>query len=125
MNERQVLQTLRAEMHAELTGRILPYWTVTAADPRNGGFIGLITEEGVADTAAPKGGILNARILWAFSAAHRVLGGDTCREAAERTSSGPDSWIGPTAGSTGPSTRPVRRTTRGSTSMPRRSASTR
>jgi cellobiose epimerase len=84
MNERQVLQTLRAEMHAELTGRILPYWTVTAADPRNGGFIGLITEEGVADIAAPKGGILNARILWAFSAAHRVLGGDTCREAAER-----------------------------------------
>ena len=43
-------------------------------DPENGGFYGRITglEELVSD--APKGAILNARILWTFSSAYRLMG---------------------------------------------------
>jgi mannobiose 2-epimerase len=36
---------------------------------------------------AAKGSVLNARILWTFSAAHRVLGDDRFRELAERAHS--------------------------------------
>lgn len=81
------LATLRAELQEELTQRILPYWMQRARDDRNGGFLGLVTAENLPRYDAPKGSILNARILWTFSAAYRVFGDDLyhaqARDAAE------------------------------------------
>ena len=38
-------------------------------DEMNGGFVGKINNENNTDASAPKGSVLNARILWTFSAA--------------------------------------------------------
>ena len=60
------------EMLQELEGNILPFWRNRMTDEVNGGFLGRIDGNGVAHPEAEKGAILNARILWAFSAAYRV-----------------------------------------------------
>ena len=51
--------------------RILAYWSTYAPDEQFGGFYGQITEENEVIVQAPKGAVLNARILWTFSAAYR------------------------------------------------------
>src|SRR5262249_8707177 len=79
-----LLATLRAELQHELTVRILPFWIRDAADHTNGGFAGFIDGQGVIDQSAPKGSILNARILWAFSTAYRELHAPEYAAAAER-----------------------------------------
>ncbi|MEP6732034.1 MAG: AGE family epimerase/isomerase [bacterium] len=81
------LTSLRAEMQDELVTRILPYWMHEALDERNGGFAGLILDDGSVLADAPKGSILNARILWTFSAAFRALGGTELRATADRAAS--------------------------------------
>lgn len=58
-----------AELEAELR-EILGYWITNTIDPR-GGFFGRIDQNNIADLDAPKGAVLNARILWTFSAAFR------------------------------------------------------
>jgi mannobiose 2-epimerase len=68
------MAALRAELKRELVDRILPYWMHQAVDERSGGFAGLIHENGESERDAPKGCILNARILWTFSAAYAALG---------------------------------------------------
>lgn len=55
-----------------LTDNILPYWMEKMSD-RRGGFYGRRDGHDNLDEDAPKGAILNARILWSFSAAYRVL----------------------------------------------------
>lgn len=71
------------ELHANLTQNILPYWLDNMTDPR-GGFYGRRDGSDLLDTDAPKGCILNARILWTFSAAYRELGDKRYLEAATR-----------------------------------------
>ena len=78
------LDGLRADLERELTHGILPYWMTRATDDARGGFVGLIDAEEVAHADAPRGAILNARILWTFAAAHRVLGGAAYLATAER-----------------------------------------
>ena len=68
------LRGLRQAAAENLTENILPFWMTRFTDEVNGGFLGRISGEGEPDPEAPKGAILNARILWAFSAAYRVLG---------------------------------------------------
>ena len=51
---------------------ILPYWMERMTDPC-GGFYGRIDGHGTLHPDAPKGAILNARILWTFAAAYRLL----------------------------------------------------
>lgn len=51
---------------------ILDYWMANTHDALNGGFIGRIDEDNVQHSNAPKGAVLNARILWAFSAAYKI-----------------------------------------------------
>jgi len=51
--------------------RILAYWSTHAPDAQHGGFHGQITEDNEVIAQAPKGAVLNARILWTFSAAYR------------------------------------------------------
>ena len=60
------------EVREELEGNILPFW-LALKDPR-GGFYGEVTPAGKVIYDAPRGVILNARIIWAFSAAYAALG---------------------------------------------------
>ena len=55
-----------------LTHNILRFWEEHMFDPQ-GGFFGRMTGEGQLDTNAERGAVLNARIVWAFSAAYRLL----------------------------------------------------
>lgn len=67
----QKTQTLKDEVTACLNDNILSFW-LKMQDEENGGFYGQMTGEGALVKNANKGGILNARILWAFSAAYRA-----------------------------------------------------
>lgn len=49
---------------------ILEYWAKNMLDERNGGFIGEINHLDSKNILADKGSVLNARILWTFSAAY-------------------------------------------------------
>ena len=67
------LSSLKHEMQDVLEQNILRFWIRRMPDEENGGFLGRIDGQGVAHPEAEKGAILNARILWAFSASYRVL----------------------------------------------------
>lgn len=64
---------LRSEMEEELVNNILPFWINKMKDEVNGGFYGRITGTGIPMPEAEKGAVLNARILWTFSSAYRLL----------------------------------------------------
>lgn len=85
MDEPAELLRLRAELETELVTNILPYWTSRTIDDERGGFVGAIAADDQLVPDAPKGSILNARILWTFSAAYRQLGSDEYRATAERS----------------------------------------
>lgn len=78
------LDLFSSELSRELTGNILPFWIRRMQDPA-GGWYGCMDGEGRLDPDAPKGAILNARLLWTFSAAYRILGAPEYRLAAERS----------------------------------------
>ena len=63
------LQQYQKELKAELSD-ILEYWMKYSPDEKNGGFFGRIDQENKIDETASKGAVLNARILWSFSAAY-------------------------------------------------------
>lgn len=69
--------------YAQALKSILDFWSTRAVDPE-GGFYGRIASDGRAETGAPKGSVLNARILWTFSAAYRYDRQKTYRDAASR-----------------------------------------
>lgn len=69
----QILAQYCSEVEKELNG-ILNYWMRNTHDTVNGGFIGRIDENNIPQNNAPKGAVLNARILWAFSAAYKITG---------------------------------------------------
>ena len=64
-------------MQDVLEKNILRFWLKKMVDHENGGFYGRLDGNGVLHPEAEKGAILNARILWSFSAAYRVLSGKT------------------------------------------------
>jgi mannobiose 2-epimerase len=66
------METLKSELHRELTENILPYWINRMVDEENGGFYGRIDGREQLHKQANKGVVLNARILWTFSAAYRI-----------------------------------------------------
>ena len=75
---------MKQEMQDVLENNILHFWLEKMIDHENGGFYGRIDGQGVLHPDAETGAILNARILWAFSAAYRVLGKPEYLEAATR-----------------------------------------
>ena len=75
---------MRLEMQDVLEKNILQFWLDKMQDHENGGFYGRIDGSGQLHPEAEKGAILNARILWSFSAAYRVLGKPEYLEAATR-----------------------------------------
>ncbi|MGI4020932.1 MAG: AGE family epimerase/isomerase [Janthinobacterium lividum] len=64
---------------------ILNYWITYTPDNRNGGFYGKIDHDNNIDAQAPKGSVLNARILWSFSAAYNQNQDKTYLEMAKRS----------------------------------------
>lgn len=79
-----IVATMKMEMQDVLENNILRFWLDKMQDDENGGFYGQMTGRGQLIKEADKGAILNARILWSFSAAYRVLGKKEYLEAATR-----------------------------------------
>ena len=69
LKEAEKLAGLRKELEAELAG-ILNFWVDNTIDEQHGGFYGKIDNDNQVVHTAPKGAVLNARILWSFSAAY-------------------------------------------------------
>ena len=68
-----MIESLRNEMQDVVENNILRFWQDRMVDREHGGFYGRIDANEVLHKDAEKGAILNARILWSFSAAYRVL----------------------------------------------------
>ena len=64
----------KQEVREVLEDNILRFWIERMQDEEHGGFYGRIDNQNILHADADKGAILNARILWTFSAAYRVLG---------------------------------------------------
>ena len=64
---------MKKEMQDVLEKNILHFWMTQMVDEEHGGFYGRIDNSGRLHPDAEKGAILNARILWSFSAAYRVF----------------------------------------------------
>jgi mannobiose 2-epimerase len=67
------MKQLKNEVTENLTKNLLPYWSSKMVDWVNGGFYGRINGKDQVFPNEDKGGILNARILWTYSSAYRVL----------------------------------------------------
>jgi cellobiose epimerase len=78
------LGAYRRAAEQELCGRILPFWLEHALDRTHGGFVGRLESDLRLAPGARKGLILNARILWTFSAVHRVYPDERHRAMADR-----------------------------------------
>ncbi len=72
------------ELDDELRTAILPYWMNQMLDLENGGFYGQIDGNNHIRKSAPKGSVLNARILWTFSAAYNRFGEEEYLKMADR-----------------------------------------
>lgn len=68
--ERDLLQ-YKTGLNDELS-RIMDYWIKNTPDEVYGGFTGRIDDREHVIAEAPKGSVLNARILWSFSAAYNL-----------------------------------------------------
>ena len=80
----RTLERMKQEMQDELENNILHFWLDKMQDYENGGFYGRMDGHMQIHPDAEKGAILNARILWSFSAAYRVLQKTDYLEAATR-----------------------------------------
>lgn len=76
-------RTLHREITKDLKENILSFWEKYSVDP-SGGFYGTLERDGTPVADAPKGGVLNARILWTFSTAYRMYGDAKYRDLADR-----------------------------------------
>jgi mannobiose 2-epimerase len=77
------LKQLKSELTAELDA-ILKYWSKNTIDNQNGGFIGQIDFNDQLIATAEKGSVLNARILWSFSASYQITKNEEHKKVAAR-----------------------------------------
>ena len=84
MNPSVELEKFHAQVSEHLFDFYLPFWCGPALDPENGGWMGWLSNDLKPDRSQPKGLIVNSRILWAFSAVHRVRPEPVYFEMAER-----------------------------------------
>ena len=77
------LKELKSELLVELDS-ILKYWSKNTIDNQNGGFIGQIDFNDHLIASAEKGSVLNARILWSFSASYQVTKNEEHKKLATR-----------------------------------------
>ncbi|MEO5909016.1 MAG: AGE family epimerase/isomerase [Ginsengibacter sp.] len=78
-----ILENYKSELENELSN-ILGYWQKNAIDKEFGGFCGKLDNSNKVFTEAPKGSVLNSRILWTFSAAYNLNGNEDYLHVAER-----------------------------------------
>ena len=78
-----LLQRYRKELEEELIN-ILDYWQKNTIDKKNGGFFGKINNHNHVFEEAPKGSVLNSRILWTFSAAYNITKNEDYLLVADR-----------------------------------------
>jgi mannobiose 2-epimerase len=78
------LYRFRQELEKELKENILPWWMHHGPDHELGGFHGYIDHQNQVVRGQPKGSVLNARILWTFSAAYRMYGDPDYLDTARR-----------------------------------------
>jgi mannobiose 2-epimerase len=71
-----------ARLRSEVAGNILPFWA-RAEDREHGGFYGKIDCDGNIHAQAPRAAVIQARILWTFSGACRLVD-PSYREIADR-----------------------------------------
>jgi mannobiose 2-epimerase len=69
MDRKQLRDSIERELHCNL----LPFWRERSLDHAGGGFVAEMANDGTLNEKAPKGLILNARLLWTFSALYREL----------------------------------------------------
>ena len=79
-----MVDVMKREMQDVVENNILRFWLNNMVDREHGGFYGRMDGHGKLHPEAEKGAILNARILWSFSAAYRVLGKAEYLEMATR-----------------------------------------
>jgi len=75
---------LREAARQLLENNILLFWQTRMVDNERGGFYGRIDGQNILHPDAPKGAVLNARILWTFASAARVLHNTPYRILAAR-----------------------------------------
>jgi mannobiose 2-epimerase len=66
---KEQLTIYKKELQDELKN-ILTWWAIVTPDKVNGGFYGKVDNDNQVVAEAPKGSVLNARILWSFAAAY-------------------------------------------------------
>lgn len=77
------LKLLKSELTAELNS-ILDYWSKNTIDNENDGFVGQIDFDDQIIKNSEKGSVLNARILWTFSASYQTTKNENHKKLAER-----------------------------------------
>ena len=75
---------LATKLRDHLFGHIMPFWCGPALDDVNGGWMAWLSNDLKPDRSQPKGLIVNARILWAFSAVHQAKPDAQYRQMANR-----------------------------------------
>ncbi len=81
---RERLQAWRDRFESHVRGGILAFWLKHDLDGKRGGFHGALDRQGKPDLNAERSLILNARLLWTFSAASRMYGDPAYKAAAKR-----------------------------------------
>ena len=81
---KRALSRFREELEKELKDNILSWWMKYSPDHDLGGFHGHIDHLNQVVRGAGKGAVLNARILWTFSAAYRMYKQPEYLETARR-----------------------------------------
>lgn len=79
----ELTRCYRKEVSEELQS-VLTYWENNAVDEQHGGFYGSVSNNNIPDLTAPKGIVLNSRILWTFSAAYHFTGDERNLKLAAR-----------------------------------------
>ena len=80
---RQETEAFKAAVEADLYGNILPFWSRSAPDSKDG-FYGTIRTDGTPVPDAERGAVLNARILWTYSNAYRHRPAVEYKQLADR-----------------------------------------
>ena len=80
---KELLKQYRHEAEKELQN-ILQYWMGHTVDNVHSGFVGKIGHDEMIHSQAPKGSVLNSRILWSFSAAYNLTQQQEYLSFAER-----------------------------------------
>lgn len=75
----QFIRELKQEIQS-----VMQYWLQYTVDETHGGFYGSVDNDNIPDLLAPKGMVLNSRILWAFSAAAIYEYNQQYKETADR-----------------------------------------